>query len=285
MKLHFWGTRGNIATPSLDTIEFGANTTCVQVYLDDEYSFLIDCGTGIIEYATAGTDHGCTKFDILITHFHWDHIIGFPFFFPIHSPSTAIRIYSPFAADMLQENIAALFDGTYSPLRSIESLPAEISFHQMNEMGLALNGATVTYCRTDHSEACYAYRIEYGGLVLCYVSDHETRANDVNYRLYQFIRGADVLIHDGQFTEREYRMSRIGFGHSSIDRAIATAERVAAKNLILTHHNPVHSDDFLRLYLSRLQRARPMRVPVVLARERSNYIVSKDGFEVRNDDD
>lgn len=255
MKLNFWGTRGGIATPSSHAVELGGNTTCLQLTLSNGKNLLIDAGTGIIEYATSGIpkDHN-HEFHILFTHFHWDHVQGFPFFFPIHFPESTIHLYSPFPREMLFQHLSELFDGTYSPLKNINNLNSNLHFHQIPKKGINLLGARVTFALTEHPEACYAYRIEEAGRSFCFATDHENKDNQRNQELLKLIQNATLLVHDAQFTEEEYQQKYAGWGHSSIERAIQNAQKSRAQQVLLTHHDPAHSDDFLHAYLYRLKR-------------------------------
>lgn len=255
MKLKFWGTRGAIPTPSLATNELGGNTTCLQVSYEAGPSFILDCGTGIIELAGAVAGSTNREYHILVTHVHWDHIIGFPFFHPIHAEGTIIHFHSPFAGELLQRYIAALFDGTYSPLRDMANLAAEVLFHQIPPEGETIAGTEVRTCRTAHTAECYAYRLNRDGSALSFVMDHEAGDEPLNDTLVEFLGGSYVLVHEAQFTAEGYQRFR-GWGHSSIEQAIDNALAARAEHLLLSHHAPDHSDDFLRLYLQRLRRAR-----------------------------
>lgn len=255
MKVKCWGTRGGVATPSLKTVELGGNTPCIQIKLTPEKSIVIDSGTGIIEYASSGVDLSVEKeFHVLITHFHWDHIIGFPFFHVIHAPQVKVNLYSPFDTDILCKHMSSLFDGTYSPLKNISNLNASIRFHQIPEEGVEINGAKVTYCQTNHPEECYAYKIEYDNQSLAYVTDHENDGQEINEKIIEFAKSADLLFHDAEYTSEMYLKHHQGWGHSSIDKAIDNAEKARVKKLLLFHHSTNHSDDDLRLYLFRLKK-------------------------------
>lgn len=254
MKIRFWGTRGGVASPSAETCELGGNTSCVQVTLDHGPSIILDCGTGLIEYASSGVDLRTSReFHFLVSHFHWDHIIGFPFFHPIHQKGVKIVIHSPFSVAMLEENFGYLFDGTYSPLRSITNLPASIEFVQLKDGRTEIQGAQVSFCRVSHTADCFGFRIEAGGDSIVYASDHECRKGTYNNGLIDFARDATVLIHDAQFYEAEYPRYT-GWGHSTVEDAISNAAAAKARHVFLTHYNPGRSDDSIRLYLQKLLR-------------------------------
>ncbi len=252
MKIRFLGTRGGVAVPSVETIELGGNTTSAVIQLDNGSSLIIDAGTGIIEYAAKCLDlNRDREFHILMTHFHWDHILGFPFFFPIHSPTVKINIYSTVEAEDLKGRFSALFDGTYSPLRDIKNTKAALIFQKIPPQGMMISGAMVRAHKVDHTDPCDAYRIEADSKVLSFVTDHETRANEKNSQLIKFISDSHLLIHDAEYTAKQYETHK-GWGHSSIENAIKNATLARAKRVLLTHHDPNNSDDFLRLYLHRL---------------------------------
>jgi phosphoribosyl 1,2-cyclic phosphodiesterase len=250
MNIRFWGTRGGVASPSLETQDLGGNTTCIELQMDEVSPLIVDMGTGVIEYAIQrGAER--SEFHFLLTHFHWDHIIGFPFFHPIHRPGVVIHVHSPFETARVQRQLQGLFDGSYSPLRDISALAAEVHCHQI-ENGAELQGARVTFKRTTHSSECYAYRLETATQSLAVVTDHEAGL-DGNEALIEFFRGVDVLVHDAQFTA-ERLATRQGFGHSSIEQAIDNGARAGVGRILLTHHHPSHGDAFLQLYLKKLLR-------------------------------
>jgi ribonuclease BN (tRNA processing enzyme) len=273
MKLRFWGTRGNIATPGLRTVALGGNTACIEVQSNSGGSILLDSGTGIIAHATAlaanlkGTapEHTpTTEHHLVISHFHWDHIIGFPFFHPIHSSDTVIHIYSAFPCDMLENHVRALFDGTYSPLRDLDNVPARVTFNQIplpapapteeaDSPEIDIGGFRVSALPADHIEPNFALRLRADDQTLVYATDHEARSGPLNEGLIRFSKQADWLLHDAQYTAEEYSR-HVGWGHSSIEAAIANGRLADVKHLLLCHHHPRHGDDFLRAYLDRLRR-------------------------------
>lgn len=275
MKVRFWGTRGGVAVPSIETIELGGNTSCTEITLDNGKSIIVDAGTGIIELGERGTDLQHEKeFHILISHFHWDHILGFPFFLPIHVPTVTINLYATCEVTELKSRIEALFDGTYSPLHGLKNTKAHIEFHKIAKEGIPINEAFVRAHKTDHPDLCDAFRIEHNKKAVSLTSDHEVRRNEKNEQLIKFISGSDILVHDGEFTSEQYE-TKIGWGHSTIENAIKNAIAAKAKTLLLTHHNANHSDDFLRFYLLKTLRNKPLAKEVCfvveLAEENRSY--------------
>jgi phosphoribosyl 1,2-cyclic phosphodiesterase len=282
MRLRFWGTRDGVASPSRFSTELGGNTPCVQVYTADDKSILIDSGTGIIDYASRSKEIKDKKeYHIFITHFHWDHIQGFPFFFPIHRKGVSIHLYSSFPIESLRYNISELFDGTYSPLRNLSNLNADIHFHKI-DYGSTVNilGAELTTHPVKHIGKCYAYKVKTNDYTLCCLLDNELIENENSESLYNFYKGCDILIQDAQYTASEYK-KRIGWGHSSIENAIEFAIKGKVKTLFLSNHDPSHTDDYLILYLSRyltkLKRKESRTLPIIyLAKENKIYNINID---------
>ena len=279
MKVQFWGTRGSIPSPGKTTMELGGNTSCVQLIFDDDQSLILDAGTGIIALASASQGRtvipqSVGEHHIVITHFHWDHILGFSFFHPIYYPGNQVQLHSAFPSHVLEENVRALFDGTYSPIQDLDQLPATIRFHQIPESGSLIAGARVRHMQAAHAETSYVVRVEHGRHAVGYAVNHEGGSSATNEAVVEFMRGVDVLIHDACFTAEQY-FQREGWGHSTIEQAIENAIRVGASQVHLTHHAPNHSDDFLRLYLRNLLKKQPKlatELEIHLARE--GHVVS-----------
>jgi phosphoribosyl 1,2-cyclic phosphodiesterase len=262
MKLHFWGTRGNLPTPLPEMLGLGGNTSCYEVQLGERASILLDCGTGLIEHANSVMSSAVREpreFHIVVSHFHWDHLLGFPFFHPIHIPHTTVHLYSAFPQEVLERRIRTLFDGTYSPLRDLANLKARLHFHQIGSDGVEIWGAKVECQPAHHSELCFATRVRYLGRTLCYVSDHEACSGSANDGIVEFMQAADAVLHDAQYTADEYR-ARVGWGHSSIEAALDNAQRAKVGHLFLTHHDPLHSDAFLHDYVAKLELPNGLRV-------------------------
>jgi len=207
---------------------------------------------------------------LIISHLHWDHILGFPFFHPIHVPGVRVHLHSPFPAELLARHMEELFDGTYSRLRAIRNLAAAVSFHHIPAEGATIAGARVRHALTDHTTDTFAFRIEHAGKVLGYVTDHEAREGVVNDRIVDLVRGADLLLHDAQYTAREYP-DQVGWGHSSIEAAIDNGRRAGVGRVLLCHHDPRHNDSFLQSYMQELGERLTDAPPFALARESQLY--------------
>lgn len=276
MKVRFWGVRGSIACPGIDTVEFGGNTSCLELrFGKKDRLIIIDAGTGI----RALGDHlvqndlpkGPIKTEIFITHTHWDHIIGFPFFQPIYIKGTKLKVYGPmtFEEDTIENIMGNLLRYRYFPVLHGE-LTADIDYFQLGECEMDLgDGITLKTKYLNHPLLCLGYRFEFKGKVLCTAFDTEPFRNvfstdpnapdydpvasengeeavrEENQKLLDFFQGADILIHDCQYTQKEYFGSKIGYGHSYFEHAIDSALEVGVKKVVLFHHDPLRTDQEL----------------------------------------
>jgi len=247
MKIKFWGTRGSIPVPGRDTIEFGGNTTCVEVTLESGRSIVIDAGTGIRamgEYLCEQSE----KIDIhlLITHIHWDHILGFPFFAPIYKSTSHIAI-DGFPTCMRGLRIPfdnRMVDGFF-PVK-FNDLKAEIHYLDRLRYGpLTVDGTTIEGISLQHPQGGYGFRFREGEKTLVFITDNELPqdpARDSHLsRFIDFCKGADILIHDAQYTPAEMPY-RKGWGHSDYISTLDLAFEADAGKLILFHHDPVRTD-------------------------------------------
>jgi len=271
--VHFWGVRGSIPCPGHSTVEFGGNTTCLEIRTDKKL-VIVDLGTGVKplgdQLMASDFKKGPMDMDIFISHTHWDHIMGFPMFTPLFIPGTKMRIRGPvsYNDDTLASIIGDQLSYRYWPVRQIE-LTAKIEYMELKETTLDMGeGLKVTTKYMNHPILCLGYRFEYQGKSIVTSFDHEPfrnlfptdpkdpsyneqaahdgeeAANEENSRILRFISGADILIHDTQFTSEEYEKHK-GWGHSSYEIAIDAASKAGVKKLIFFHHDPNSTDDFL----------------------------------------
>jgi phosphoribosyl 1,2-cyclic phosphodiesterase len=274
MKLKFWGVRGSIPCPGPNTVKYGGNTPCMELRLGEEERRLIilDAGSGIRELGNYIMAHdlpkGPLEIDIFLSHTHWDHIMGFPFFTPSYLPNTKLRIYGPvtFEGNNLDQVMGGQMIYEYFPVRRVE-LAAAIEYFELKEGRIDLgDGLTVTTKYLNHPLLCLGYRFEYQGKVLCtafdtepfrnlFLSDPEDSnydealaqegqlvADEQNQAVEQFIAGADLLIQDAQYTRQEYESTKLGWGHTSYEYACEAASRAGVKVLVLFHHDPARTD-------------------------------------------
>jgi len=276
MKVIFWGVRGSIACPGPDTVHYGGNTPCLELFFEDiDRVIIIDAGSGIrpLGYELKKRCHPSLPFkaDIFLSHTHWDHIMGFPFFDPIYMPSTILNIYGPitYEEDALEKIIGDQLSYRYFPVRHSE-LGSNLNYHQIGECELDLgDGIRLKTKFLNHTLQCLGYRFEYKGKSLCTGFDTEPYRNlfvmpqdspdydpvaeaegekaalTENQHLIEFFRDADVLIHDAQYTTEEYRDLRAGWGHSTFEHAVETAVAANVKQLFFFHHDPQRTDEAL----------------------------------------
>jgi phosphoribosyl 1,2-cyclic phosphodiesterase len=258
MKARIWGCRGSLATPGPETVRAGGNTSCVEVRLADDTVVVLDAGTGIRVLGRALADEGIpTEIHLLLTHLHLDHIEGLGFFAPIWSPETKLHVWGPRSPiRTLRESVARCLSPPLFP-RDLGDIPANVVFHDAPPRPWQLGAATVFALPVEHPGPTVGYRIELDGRALAYIPDHEPAlAADLTSASPDWISGfalakdVDILVHDAQYSEEEYPL-RVGWGHSSVADAVAFARRAEARELVLFHHDPSHSDGDLEVLAGR----------------------------------
>jgi phosphoribosyl 1,2-cyclic phosphodiesterase len=250
MHVKLWGTRGSVPSPGPETIRYGGNTSCVQVTLSDGSLLALDAGTGIRSLGLACGDEP-TRLHILLTHLHLDHIQGLVFFAPAFKPQTEIVIWGPASPEAsLQDRIARYISAPLSPVE-VRELPCDVSFRHCPETEWEIGPATIRAASVAHRGPTLGYRIEDAGSSLTYIPDHEPALGGAIEELddewisgFALAHDADLLIHDGQYTDAEYP-DHVGWGHSALSDTLAFTRRVGARRTLLFHHDPLHSDDFL----------------------------------------
>ena len=266
----FWGVRGSIPCPGPDTVLFGGNTSCLEIRAGDRL-VIIDSGTGIRllgdQLITGNYIKGPVDADVFITHTHWDHIMGFPMFTPLFIKTTKLRIRGPVSSeeDTLESIIGTQLSYRYWPVRQSE-LAAKIDYDQIKETTLDLgDGLKVSSKYLNHPILCLGYRFEYQGKVIITAYDHEpfrnlfpsdpadpsydedaaregeAAAKEENEKILHFFSGADILIHDAQYTTEEYQ-KHLGWGHCSYELTIEEALKAKVKKLVFFHHEPKRTD-------------------------------------------
>ena len=247
MKVKFWGTRGSIAVPGQETIMYGGNTTCLEITLQSGRKLVIDAGTGI---RALGNDLkvGNKKVDIhlLVTHIHWDHILGFPFFKPLYDPSTRIIIDGyPTCMKGLRSTFDNMMGDGFFPVK-FDDLKAEIHYlDRLSKRELEIDGMVIDSIPLQHPQGGFGYRFREGGKTLVFITDNELRDDAWTGRTpteyAEFCKDADILIHDAQNSPLE-NGERKGWGHSDYNAAFDLAYRANVKKLILFHHDPSRTD-------------------------------------------
>ncbi len=254
MLVRFWGTRGSIATPGAATLRYGGNTSCVEVTSDAGDVILIDAGTGAHALGKALMEQGrARRGHILISHTHWDHIQGLPFFAPLFAAGNEWRIYGPRAlGQSLRDSLAGQMDYAYFPV-TLNAFAAKVDFQEVVEGGFSIGEVRVTTQYMNHPALTVGYRLEADGASLVYASDHEPhspragegRQDEVesgDLAHIEFLRDADLVIHDAQYAASEYP-AKLGWGHSTIEYAVDVAAAANVRQLALYHHDPGRSDE------------------------------------------
>lgn len=264
MRLRFWGTRGSIATPGPATNHFGGNTSCLELTAQSGARLVLDCGTGarLLGNHLLTKGSGPVSAAILLTHTHWDHIQGFPFFAPLFAPGNSFAVYGPEGAHVsLRDVLAGQMEHHYFPVE-LDQLSARISYQDLAEGTHEIAGLCVAAQLMNHPSATLGYRVECDGKTVCYLSDHEPFYEGVwrdgaepgliesildpgDRRHAEFMRDADVVVHEAQYTPEEYPSKR-HWGHSSYPYVVELAAAAGVRCVLLTHHDPAHDDDFLR---------------------------------------
>jgi phosphoribosyl 1,2-cyclic phosphodiesterase len=246
MEITFWGVRGSIASPGPDTIGVGGNTSCVEVRCGSQ-KLIFDAGTGIRRLGDKLLSEGSVDATLLLSHMHWDHIQGIPFFGPAYVPSSRLSIVGGTNGVMpLRDALAYQMSAPVFPVR-LDELGAKIDWREVKPgERFHVGDVEVRVARQNHPGGSYAYRLDYKGRSVVYATDTEHYAC-VDPALCALARGADVLIYDSQYTPEEYRgsapgNSKVGWGHSTYVAGVELARAADVGQYVLFHHDPRRSD-------------------------------------------
>lgn len=252
IKIKLWGVRGSTPCANPENMRYGGNTSCIQISIPDVEEFLIaDCGTGFRNLGNELESNGHSlSGKVFITHPHWDHLQGFPFFKPFYDAKNSFDIYMP-PQDGLgcKEILQGHLSNTFFPV-SIDMLESGLECLTFEPDKLSFKEYSVEYMWANHTVPTAIYKFNIAGKSIVFAPDNELPMEIDNdnkafvEEFREYVRGVDVLIHDGQFTREEHE-SRLGWGHSNWETVIETTKDLGIKRLCLTHHDPDHSDDTL----------------------------------------
>ena len=278
MKVKFWGVRGSIASPGPNTVRYGGNTTCIEIRTDNNELIILDAGTGIFPLSQTLLKELPVTANVLITHSHWDHIQGLPFFVPNFIAGNTLRLhgaYDSVSGKGIEQVMAVQLQYSYFPVRE-EEMKARIEYVTLApDQSIQIGNAIVTPFMMSHPVVDFGYRIEAEGKSLFFTGDHEPPYNiyapeDAGYAACQLevearndyligaMQGVDVLITDASYTEAEYPAKK-GWGHGTYQSSIQYAKKAGVKNLFCTHHEPSRSDDALEAVFAEAVAAHPHR--------------------------
>jgi phosphoribosyl 1,2-cyclic phosphodiesterase len=250
MRIRFWGVRGSVPVPNPEVLRYGGNTSCVEVTLEDGTEIILDAGTGIRELGAARSTHA-NRIHLLLTHLHVDHIHGLLFFPPLFDPENEVSVFGPAApGPTLDQRLARYLSAPLSPV-DLRELPARVRFDACPYDEWEVGGARIKAAIVAHRGVTLGYRITEGDTTLSYLPDHEpslgSALEDAQAGWISgmaLASGANVLIHDSQYTDEEYP-DHVGWGHSRVSDALAFARRADVERLVLFHHDPTHDDGTL----------------------------------------
>ncbi len=251
MYVKFWGVRGSIPTPASQNMGNGGNTSCLEVRLPGGELIIVDGGTGVRPLGAAISADASRKHNdlhVFLTHFHWDHIQGLPFFQPLYSKENTVTFYSMKSAEETREILEGQMNVPYFPV-DFRFLPAQRNFVDIKGKVFRFGDTEVRSFALNHPQGCHGYSFTHHGRKLVFASDLEHGVPEFDAILLEAAADADVLIFDAQFTPEEYE-KRHGWGHSTWLQATEVAKQTRAKKLVLFHHDPGHSDEVMQIILA-----------------------------------
>ncbi len=269
LKVKFWGVRGSIACPSINHIGYGGNTSCIEVNANG-HRFILDAGTGIRGLGREFSKDGISDVHILLTHTHWDHINGFPFFEPAYDPNATVHIHAGHLrrSGGIQGVLAAQMDNPMFPV-PLSAMMAKMRFEDF-QVGRAFDlfdDVKIVTAPLNHPNGSTGYRIEFDGLSACYVTDTEHVPGTMDQNILDLIKDADLVIYDSTYTEEEFP-AKVGWGHSTWNEGVKLCREAGVKQLAIFHHDPDHDDKFMK------------NLEAEAKAEWDDVIVAREGMEI-----
>jgi phosphoribosyl 1,2-cyclic phosphodiesterase len=266
VEVTFYGVRGSCPCPSDANRRYGGNTACVALIVGGEAPIIFDLGTGLRAFGDTQPLDGTFKGTALLTHIHWDHVQGLPFFPPVDRVGARLDVFGP---QQEQGSLADVFDGfirpPYFPVTCSE-LRGDIIFHDVLKDDVVLGSAQIMVRPVPHCGPTVGYRVEWAGATVTYISDHQAplELDSVADTVLELADGADLLIHDAQYTPAEFA-EKSHWGHCTIDYAVKVGKAAEARRVALFHHDPSHGDDHMDRLLRDAQASAGSTGPEVLA--------------------
>ena len=268
----FWGVRGSIACPTADHIRYGGNTTCITMNMGDR-CLVFDAGTGIRDLGRQFTKEGCDDdINLLLTHTHWDHINGFPFFTPAYSDKHKLTIWAGHLKDSghsIKEILSSQMNNPMFPV-PLEAMQAKLTFNDFSA-GKIIDfgdGLKVRTAPLNHPNGATGYRVDWEGKSACLITDTEHVPGEVDQNILDLIEGADLVIYDSTYTEDEFP-EKIGWGHSTWNEGMKLCQKAGVKRMAIFHHDPEHDDTFME------------KLEAEAAKAWSGNFVAREGMDVR----
>lgn len=246
LRVTFWGVRGSTPCPCEANARYGGNTACVALEVPGEPPIVFDLGTGLRFFGGSQPADGSFVGTALVTHIHWDHVQGLPFFVPIDRPGARLDVYGPTQEEgPLGEVFGDFMRPPYFPVHFSE-LRGDIRFHDVMDDDVSIGNAKVRVRPVPHCGPTVGYRVEWEGTSIAYVSDHQAplSLDTVSDAVLDLCDGVDLLIHDAQYTREEFA-EKSHWGHCTVDYAVRVAKDSGARRLALFHHDPSHGDDVM----------------------------------------
>lgn len=245
LNVTFYGVRGSTPCSCDSNRRYGGNTSCVVVESDERDPILLDLGTGLRFFGMTQPRDGSFRGTALVSHLHWDHVQGIPFFTPMLAEGARLDVYAPAQDGVgLADAVRTFIQPPYFPV-GIDALPGVFEFHEVEHDVIDIDGAKVTVAPVPHCGPTVGYRIDCEGVSIAYISDHQQPGRDsveVAPEVLELCQGVDLLIHDAQFDSEEFD-SRSDWGHCTVEYAVEVAARAGARRLAMFHHDPSHSDE------------------------------------------
>ena len=274
MKIKLLGTRGSIPTPGKHTVKYGGNTTCIDLTLKSGEKIIVDAGSGMRVLSEEILSKKINHINLFLTHSHWDHIQGFPFFIPIYIPNFTIKIFaaSPTYGRLL-DILKGQMQSLYYPV-PFKQIAANIEFQKIRKKGISINGIKISSILTNHPLETHAFKFEEDGKSLVFMSDNELDHQDIAVVPYEdhlkFIMDSDILIHDAQYERKEMEKHK-SWGHSSWEQTVDFAKEGNIKKLYLTHYDPSRTDKQIDKIIKKADKYAGKGLKVVGAREDKGF--------------